>query len=483
MSDHPGDERLQRLADGELAEAEVRQHVGACAECAARLDEIGRAGDAYRAWHQAMKAHDPAPPRPWEDLRPRMEAPERRGSWRAWGAVAAAVVVAVGGYYRMSRPTPVNAAELLRKAVAVEKPAMASRRIRVRTAKREVVRPAVLTGARSDELETLFVSAQFSWQEPLSARSFSAWRDRLPDKQDAVRQSASQYEIETTTSTGPLRSATIVLDARDLRPVRETLEFTTERVEIVETQAETQAEPEAITGTPRPPAVVLPAPPGPAEELRAIAALHAIGADLGEPVQVTRNETFVVVSSTGLTEAREKEVRAAVAGLPGVVFQVRPVADSRSAESSPAKVVAGTPSQLLGVLGEEGVNRILDASEAVMARVFALRGLARRFPQVVEAQLADADRDVLAALRGEHVAGIRRYLGALQASVAPLLPKAAPMDPAAAADWRAAAERTFTAAQAVDHLLNRVLAGGQEFARIAPELAEALARLEAEVRP
>jgi hypothetical protein len=35
----------------------------------------------------------------------------------------------------------------------------------------------------------------------------------------------------------------------------------------------------------------------------------------------------------------------------------------------------------------------------------------------------------------------------------------------------------------VDHLLNRVLAGGQEFARIAPELAEALARLEAEVRP
>jgi hypothetical protein len=101
----------------------------------------------------------------------------------------------------------------------------------------------------------------------------------------------------------------------------------------------------------------------------------------------------------------------------------------------------------------------------------------------VEAQLADADRDVLAALRGEHVAGIRRYLGALQASVAPLLPKAAPMEAAPAADWRAAAERTFTAAQAVDHLLNRVLAGGQEFARIAPELAEALARLEAEVRP
>jgi hypothetical protein len=228
--------------------------------------------------------------------------------------------------------------------------------------------------------------------------------------------------------------------------------------------------------------VVLPEVPGPAQELRAIAALHAIGADLGEPVQVTRNETVVAVSSTGLTEMREKEVRAALTGIPGVVFEARPVTDSRSAESSPAKVVAGTPSQLLGVLGEEGVNRILDASEAVMARVFALRGLARRFPQVVEAQLADADRDVLAALRGEHVAGIRRHLGALQESVAPLLPKVAAMEAAPAADWRATAERTFTAAQSVDHLLNRVLAGGQEFARIAPELAEALARLEAEVR-
>jgi hypothetical protein len=478
MSDHPGDERLQRFADGELAEAEVRQHVGACAECAARLDEIARAGDAYGTWHHAVKAHDPAPPSPWEDLRPRMEAPARGGSWRVWGAVAAAVVAAVGAYYRMSQPAPVSAAELLRKAMAVETTAKASRKIRVRTARREMVRPAVLTGARSDELETLFVSAQFSWQDPLSARSFSVWRDGLPEKRDAIRQSESQYEIETTTSTGPLRSATIVLDARDLRPLRETLEFTNERVEI----AETEAEPEAIAGTPRPRVVVPTEPPGPAQELRAIAALHAIGADLGEPVQVTRNETLVVVSATGLTEAREKEVRGAVAGIPGVVFHVQPLTESRGAESSPAKVVAGTPSQLLGVLGEEGVNRILDASEAVMARVFALRGLARRFPQVVEAQLADADRDVLASLRGEHVAGIRRHLGALQASVAPLLPKAATTEVAPGADWRVSAERTFTAAQSVDHLLNRVLAGGQEFARIAPELAEALARLEAEVR-
>ena len=128
------------------------------------------------------------------------------------------------------------------------------------------------------------------------------------------------------------------------------------------------------------------------------------------------------------------------------------------------------------------MNRILDASEAVMARAYALRGLSRRFPHVVEAQLADADRDVLVSIRGEHVAGIRRHLVALRSSVAPLLPKSAEAQSPPAADWHAKAERLFAAAQAVDHLLNRVLAGGQDFSRLAPELAEAIARLEAEAR-
>jgi hypothetical protein len=137
---------------------------------------------------------------------------------------------------------------------------------------------------------------------------------------------------------------------------------------------------------------------------------------------------------------------------------------------------------VVAVLGEEGVNRILDASESVMARAYALRGLSRRFPPTGEAQLADADRDVLAALRGEHLSGIRRHLVALRSSIAPLLPKSAEPPTPPAADWQTKAERLFAAAQTVDHLLNRALAGGQDFARLAPELAEALGRLEAEGR-
>ena len=456
MSEHPGDERLQRIANGEMVEAEVPQ--------------------AYREYHEALKAQDPPPPVAWEDLRPRMA--RRETSWPAWAGIAAAAVIAIAAYSRLTGPAPVRAAELLRKAVAAERPATSPRRIRVKTTKREIVRRAVLAVPPAGELEAMFVAARFSWQEPFSARSFAVWRDGLAKKRDSVRHDAGRYEIETTTSDGPLRAATLVLDA-DLRPVRETLEFTGERVEI----AEAPDEPEP--GMVPPPAGVRPpaasVEPGPATELRVLAALHAIDADLGEPVQVVRDAQGVVVTATGLTAAREREMRDAVASVPGVVFRMTEAHAEASGPAAAGTVARPAPSHLAGILGEDGVNRILDASEAVMARAFALRGLSRRFPPVVEAQLADADRDVLVSLQGEHVSGIRRHLVALRSSVATLLPKSGEAQVPPAADWHAKAERLFAAAQAVDHLLNRALAGGQDFARLAPELAEALGLLHAEM--
>lgn len=483
---HPGEQRLQRYADGELLEAEaltVRRHVDSCARCGARIAEIGRASDAYRGWVEELKSADPPPPRPWLDLRPSFESAPRPARWRGWAAAAGVAIVAIGGYYRMTRPAPVNAAELLRKAAAVERAANPARRIRVRTAKREVVRPAVLeAGAASGEIETLFAAARFNWQDPLSVRSFAAWREHLPDKQDKVRQGPKQYEIQTTTSSGSLHAATLVLDARDLHAVSETLEFASERVEISEAEPALEPAPAAAPSRVTPPSrPSAPPQPGPADELRVIAALHEIAADLGEPIQVTRSDESLLVVSTGLTTAREREVQQAVSAIPGVVFRARPVEDA-SADASPGpKTPAAAPSRLLGVLGEEGVNRILDASEAVMARVYALRSLSRRFPQAVEAQLADADRDVLAAIRGEHVSGIRHHLAVLQSAVGPLLSSAPEAAAVAPGPWQPRAERLLTAAQSVDQILNRVLAGGQDFAPLAPELRTALRRLQAEI--
>src|SRR5262249_35090781 len=243
---HATEETLQRLADAELSTGDagrVRRHLADCGECRSRLDRIEEASETYLAYHRnALQALDPAPPRAWEDLRPKMRQMDasssraRGGHWRIWLAFAAGLIVAVALYYRMNRPEPVSAAGLLRKAVSAEPAHDARRRIRVRTKSRSVVRPAVLPAGHASGgdggVELLFLSAHFSWLDPLSASSFAAWREQLPEKEDRVRTADSTYEIRTTTAIGVLREAVLILRAGDLQPLSETLRFMDETVEI-----------------------------------------------------------------------------------------------------------------------------------------------------------------------------------------------------------------------------------------------------------
>src|SRR5215831_16790493 len=109
---------------------------------------------------------------------------------------------------------------------------------------------------------------------------------------------------------------------------------------------------------PRPPSPIS-HPPSPAEELRVIAALHAIGADLGEPVQVSRRDGVLVVEAVGLTSTREQQVRDAVSQIPGVIFRVDGSEPTpMGAPGGRIAAAAGVRSRLEETLGEEGVNRI-----------------------------------------------------------------------------------------------------------------------------
>src|SRR6266540_3368951 len=91
---HPGEASLQRFADGELGPSDlaaIRGHLAACAECSVRLRSLTRAAALYLDDHRdTLKALDPAPPRSWEDLRPKLAAmpgsssPARGGHWRAF---------------------------------------------------------------------------------------------------------------------------------------------------------------------------------------------------------------------------------------------------------------------------------------------------------------------------------------------------------------------------------------------------------------
>src|SRR5262249_17438250 len=119
-----------------------------------------------------------------------------------------------------------------------------------------------------------------------------------------------------------LREAVLILRAGDLQPVSETLRFADETVEISREDPSAEGRSEILGGSERPSPSPIPHSPFPAQELRVIAALHAIGAEWRQPVQVSRRDGVVGVEAVGLTSAREQQVGRAVSGIPGVIFHV-----------------------------------------------------------------------------------------------------------------------------------------------------------------
>jgi uncharacterized protein involved in exopolysaccharide biosynthesis len=117
-----------------------------------------------------------------------------------------------------------------------------------------------------------------------------------------------------------------------------------------------------------------------------------------------------------------------------------------------------------------------------MARVHALRAIARAFPPEIESGLPQPDRDILTNLRGDHRDALSQRIADLQRALKPVLPRTTRGQAEAVANWQAAAQTLFTAAQRFDQLLNAALAGANssgddsDFER----LAASLARLEAQ---
>jgi hypothetical protein len=532
---HPPQEQLLQLSDGELTPREssaVRSHLEQCWQCRARLEEMEAGIADYMRYEEEVVAPLlPGPPLPWADLDRRLneldaasvkQAGTRSGElgfrWLRWPgaewfAAAATLTLAALVVWRFERVPEVRAAELLTKASAREAAAprpKKARRIRVRTRARSFVRAASAPpdSTESEDLRKLFAEAHYSWDNPLSADSYRAWRDQLADKQDSVETSADQYVIHTESRGNALTSATLTLRAEDLHAVRETLQFQAgEWVELAELN-EADAPPEApvISPAPKQEAPTAPGsietPPvqsaaGPAEELKVVAALHRIGADLGEPIEVSRAGSKVLVAAMGLSASRKEQLQAAVAAIPGVDlrFDEPRLMTSRPSPALPQRrsapgALSAFQLQLQDQLGnadsvEQFTNRVLDASEAAMARAYALRALARRFPLGVESQLGAQGLETLAGMRRDHLEALTERWRDLDRQIRPLLANltSQPLPPPAARSpqWQAQTEQLFAATARVDQLLNGMLAGGDAGTGGASELAAALNRLGAQL--
>ena len=258
-----------------------------------------------------------------------------------WALSGAAVLALCFVLIQQLRETPkVEAAVLLQKAVRASEsrhPA-AIRRLRITTRTGQMTRvlgAAYKPAARETEIARLFDAAHYDWNDPLSAQSYSAWRAQLPHFQDAIASQPNSYDIKTTTEDSELLSATLKLRTTDLEPLEGRFEFRNrdwvEMTELVDQQTNPASIVAGTTGgMPRQPGV----PPGPvyvppeaaeppafSEELQVVAALHQLGADLGDPLEISREGRQVLVSGTGIPPQRQQQIHGLLDRLPHVVVR------------------------------------------------------------------------------------------------------------------------------------------------------------------
>lgn len=545
---HPEEEQLLRYLDGELPVedvGEIRSHLEACWQCRAALEELQDVvSQCVHYRKNVLQRHLPTPPAPWVDiyrhfdeidasLEPALfhriarllKSPFDTGA-KKWALAAVALLIVLGLFYRYRQTPSVQAAQLLRRAVATADVHPGQpRRIQIRTRNRRLTRPAVATQpaglgtADADVVQAMFQRANYSWTDPLSAQSFQSWRNQLADKRDRVIEENQTYQIETSTSTSELRQATLKLRAADLRPVEERLEFSNQEwVEITEVPDDAVppapisagADPRRAAGNPSVPssetsnAAITSAPKASAaDELQVIAALHDVGADLGDPVEVSRSGSEVVVSGTGLAQGRQQEIKNALGSKAHVVvrFSDSPPATSPDQPVAPNDTPsAGDVRQLQVRLAEQLGGRanleqlsaqVLDSSESLMARAYALRRLAEQFPLTAEQALSATDKQLLARLRAEHSTALRRQVTDIDHELQPILATVnggapTPADPGNPAEpWQAATEDLFQSARRMDKLVGVMFGAapsetpvGQLPAQLKTGLAQLHARLD-----
>jgi hypothetical protein len=547
-SRHPEDGVLLRYLDKELPGREAREvgtHLEDCGPCRAQVEELEAAiAECARYRRDVLAPSLPPAPEPWRSLnfeRAVAEFAEAQSTQSPfarlvrflahppmpalrWALSGAAVLAVCLVLLHELRETPkVEAAALLQKAMRASqsRPAMVHKRLRIATRTGQMTRPigvAYKPAQQEKEIARLFDAAHYDWNDPLSAQSYSAWRGRLPRFQDAVASQPDSYGITTTTEDSELVSATLKLRVTDLEPLEGRFEFRNhdwvEMTELVDQQTNPASDVAGTTGgTPGQPGVPL----GPinsnteaaagatvSEELKVVSALHRLGADLGDPLEIRREGQEVLVSGTGIPPHRQEQIRAQLDRLPHVVVRFDDPTFPASAtpvQSEPAARDAAGPEKAIYAarieerLGgrpqfERFSSSVLDWTDSAMARAYALSRLAKQFPVTAENEMPIEDRRTLRKLGREHLAAFTKETERVANTVKPILDgmgvsASQPEVRSGSVAWQSASEALLTAARRAETLLAVVLGvapeespSGNAPAQLAAALAQVASRAE-----
>jgi len=525
---HPDPDALLLYLDGELEPKEnsrIQSHLAACWQCRTELEELQKTiGDSVRYRQTVFQSCFPSPPAPWCDIRSRMTDVDAtlgsssffRGGVKGvgtvvrnprWWAPALAAGLALMVVFLQFRNTPaVSAAELLRKAtIAADSGPKKARKIQFRSSSRRLTRvtgpqAAASKVALSKEdrealavIEAMFTAAHYDWNDPLSAQSYANWRDNLASKQDQVETVDDCYVLRTSTEDGEIVAASLKLRTSDLRPVEGTLAFrgnevlemkdiSEETVYTSESRSVGNGETRAMTPVP-PASAPAPAPEAaPAtnsslsNELNVFATLRRLNADLGEPIEVVRRQDAVLVTGVGVAPERQQQIRQELARNQGVVVEFTdPAAAATPSGAERVSTPRATPSPAMAqieryfgsrVAFDQFADQTFELSDAMMARVHALRRLAERFPVEIDSKLTADDRRLLVSMRLEHFGALSSKTEGLQQRMGPVLSAlgASPVDQPRlqnSTTWQAAAEEIFRDARQVEIQLGILLGGAK----------------------
>lgn len=503
---HLTDEQLALYQDGDLPINYVL-HLKSCSKCSRRLYDVVRATEAFQNYLETVrKPLHPPPPKPWKSLSILKAQHEDRRHWtfRWWPtfalATAFAGVIAFVALYPQGEDTESNKANRLLTQSSEMTHAIEGR-ISMTVHGRTFFRPAVLNSDAPNDpavakIQAAFIRANYSWREPLSARSFLVWRGKLKKKRDTVSVigtgSHRAYRVHTDNPGGSLRSASLTLQASDMRPTTGSFDFAEEgAVDLATADA---ASPEKTSHNEPARTVEKSQPEIPAtpdDTLHVLAALNEIGADVDDPLFVAESadRRKIVVRGNGIDPQRQTQIANALKSLPRAIVDFTQSATNTSSSGEkqerftaniPASIRKRLEDRIGGAIAlQEMTDQTLDLSSSLIARVHALQILAEKFPPSIEQILSRESNDLLRTLRQKHLKELNLLFRQISMKLKPLIaPSTESSLPMTTGRWQNNVDSLAKAARDLNASLNRLLAGnyseasGEEMIRnLAPQLA------------
>jgi len=540
--DHISDELLICAADGELAGAEtaiVRAHLEACWHCRVRMEKIERAiedlidyraalvipyssrRDGSRAIFVAKLcqfASEFAPRPAWWNLLERVAnfAGALVAPRIAWAGALLAISLAIF-LARVAMSPTVSASAVLERARLSEKTTRASvqhpvvyQKLRIHSQGGTVTRTIyrdLFSGRKSDssdankvtltELQTRMQEVNLDWQDPLSIESFLAWHASLSERSDDVtRANGGLLVVHTKVLKGPLSGVDLTLRDGDYHAIAETLRFQDENIEMSEVDFSVLAfesvDP-AIFGTPSSPErsalPVRPAVSAPSisdlvhAEAEARVALHILGADLGEPIDISSDGKEVLVSGLVDTSERKQDLLQALQTIPHLRTSLVSAAEAAEKtgpfalkDDNPVVAVESAPlleRELHATFpGPEAqtkfVNDVLETTMNAAGRAWSLRRLSDRYTKDISSRLDMLTERKVELLIRDDARLLQQELNKLQFLLRQLTPEMLPdhstgaeakADDTEPADWHWGVDSAFSETQRIQNDVSVLFSG------------------------